>query len=416
MSPRLWLPLLTVIFAVGYALGKPFLMIMPGMVGVILAVAYWWGRHSLDQVSYRRRPFFRRGFPGERIELQLEVENRKFLPVSWLRVQDPWPEDVGPDEEGVLGPYHIPQVGLLTNVFSLRWFERRIRRYTLRLRRRGVFRIGPARLESGDLFGFYESSADAGAREKMTVFPALAPFSELPLPTDDPSGEFRSMRRIYEDPTMAMGIRDYQPDDDFRRVHWPASARTGRLQAKVYQPVSSRVVVVALNASTFLHHWEGTNRDLLEYAISLTAGLVSRGIEDGFRVGLVSNGCLTNADQPFRILPGATTRHQALLLEALAGITPLITTPFASYLIREVPRLPYRSSLIVVSAVFPDELLEALIQLKRRGRRITVISLGSTRPAPIPGIRIVHAPLPPTAPESGPGEPPEKVQRSVRYG
>jgi uncharacterized protein (DUF58 family) len=368
---------------------------MPTMMGVILAIAHWWSRRALDQIVYRRRPHFRRGFPNEKVELQVEVENRKFLPVSWLRVQDPWPEAVGPEEDGVLGPYHIPQVGLLTNVFSLRWFENRLRRYTLLLRRRGVYLVGPARLESGDLFGFYEQSAEIGTREKLTVFPEVIPFSELPLPTDDPFGEIRSSRRIYEDPTMPMGVREYQPEDDIRRVHWPASARTGQLQVKVYQPVSARVVVVALNISTFSHHWEGTNRKLLEYAISLTAGLVSRGIEVGHRVGMISNGCLTNSDQPFRILPGASTRHLATLLEALAGVTPLITAPFASYLMREVPHLPYRASLMLVTAVIPPELPETLVQLKRHGRQITVISLDSDPPTAIPGIRMVHAPFQP---------------------
>ena len=131
MEPRRWAPFLGMIFVIGVVVQEPLLMVMPTMVGVILAVAYWWRQHALDEIVYRRRPHFRRGFPGETVDLQVEVENRKFLPVSWLRVQDPWPEAVGPEGEGLLGPYHIPQVGLLTNVFSLRWFERRLRRYTL---------------------------------------------------------------------------------------------------------------------------------------------------------------------------------------------------------------------------------------------------------------------------------------------
>ena len=416
MAPRRWAPFLGLIFVVGVVVSEPLLMIMPTMMGVILWIASWWQLRSLDNVLYRRRLHFRRGFPGEELGLQVEVENRKFLPVSWLRIQDPWPEAIGPAEEGVLGPYHIPQVGLLTNVFSLRWFEHRLRRYTLLLRQRGVYLVGPARVESGDLFGFYEHAAEVGIRDKLTVFPEVIPFSVLPLATDDPFGDIRSRRRIYEDPTMAIGVREYQPEDDFRRVHWPASARTGQLQAKVYQPVSARVVVVALNVSTFSHHWEGTNRALLEYAISLTAGVVTRGIEDGYRVGMISNGCLTNSDQPFRILPGETTRHLALLLEALAGVTPLITSPFAPFLMRQVPHLPYRASLMLVTAVIPHELPETLIQLRRHGRRITVISLESDPPPAIPGIRMVHAPFQPSELERNEDVAVDSIRASERNG
>jgi hypothetical protein len=108
---------------------------------------------------------------------------------------------------------------------------------------------------------------------------------------------------------------------------------------------------------------------------------------------MISNGCLTNSDQPFRILPGATTRHLALILEALAGVTPLITAPFAPFLMRQVPHLPYRASLMLVTGVIPKELPETLIQLRRHGRRITVISLDNDPPSAIPGIRMAHAPF-----------------------
>ena len=94
------------------------------MLIVVLLLALWWQRRSLDGVSYVRRPYYRRGFPGEETNLRLEVQNRKLLPISWLRTQDPWPKAIGPQDEELLAPTHIPDQGLLTNVFSLRWYER----------------------------------------------------------------------------------------------------------------------------------------------------------------------------------------------------------------------------------------------------------------------------------------------------
>jgi uncharacterized protein (DUF58 family) len=54
-----------------------------------------------------------------------------------------------------------------------------------------------------------------------------------------------------------MGIRPYHPEDGFRRIHWPATARTGELQVKVFQPVTARVMVICLNVSTETHYWMG---------------------------------------------------------------------------------------------------------------------------------------------------------------
>ncbi len=34
---------------------------------------------------------------------------------------------------------------------------------------------------------------------------------------------------LFEDPARVMGVRDYQPGDSPRRIHWTATASTGRI-------------------------------------------------------------------------------------------------------------------------------------------------------------------------------------------
>jgi uncharacterized protein (DUF58 family) len=393
MESQRWLPLLAVFFLFGIVFNIPPLVAFTSMLMVVIGLATWWKRHSLDGVRYRRRPHYRRSFPGEKVPLLLEIENRKILPISWLRIMDPWPKAIGPEDEEALAPTHNPNQGLLANVFSLRWYERARRSYTLLFRQRGSYSVGPARLESGDLFGLYENSSEAGPVEIFTVFPSLIPFEDLDLPAEDPFGDKKSRRRLYDDPNQPIGVRDYHPEDSFRRVHWPATARTGDLQAKVYQPISANVMVVCLNVSTFPRHWEGTYPELLEHLIEVAATLVSKGIQDGYRVGLVSNGCLAHADQPFRIPPGRSPRQLATLLEALAGVTSIVTAPFERFLIKEVPRLAYGATLLIVTGVTNPELAETLLQLKRKGRQITLLSFAKQPPPDVYGIRTFHRPF-----------------------
>ncbi len=61
--------------------------------------------------------------------------------------------------------------------------------------------------------------------DRLTVFPALLPLEELHLSPEYPIGDQRSRKRISEDPNQVMGVRDYHPEDNFRRLHWPATAR-----------------------------------------------------------------------------------------------------------------------------------------------------------------------------------------------
>ncbi len=390
MDPKRWLPFLGVLFLLGVLTDTPFLSSLALAVGVVIALASWWRTHALDDVHYRRRFHYTRGFPGETTAVTIEVENRKLLPLSWLRILDPWPKAVGTVDESQLAPSHLPEEGLLTNLFSLRWFERTRRRYEIAFRKRGVYTVGPARLQSGDLFGMYESTRTLPHTDRLTVFPALTTLPHWELPTNDPLGERRSRRRLYEDPTRPMGVREYHPEDSPRRVHWPATARTGQLQVKVFQPTSGRVVMVCLNVATYARHWEGVDTELLERLISVAATLAQQGIEAGFQVGLISNGCISHSDRPFRVPPGRSHRQLAILLEALAGVSPVVVAPFERFLLREVPHVPYGASLLVVSAVHTPELSETLLRLKRAERRITLLSLGAEPPAPIPGVRHIH--------------------------
>ena len=390
---KLWFPVLVLLFIFGLFMHVELLMTLTTMLGAILFLANWWQARSLDHVTYTRRPHYRRAFPGEQVNLRVEVENRKFLPLTWLRVQDPWPKAIGPEDAGMLAPAYDLNLGFLTSVFSLRWFERARREYALLFRKRGHYAVGPARLESGDLFGIFENLREDGPVEVFTVFPELLPFEELHLPAEDPFGDRRSRKRLYEDQNHPIGVRDYRPEDSFRRVHWPATAHTGELQAKVYQPTSANVMIVCLNASTFSRHWEGINQELLEYLIKVSASLVKKGIEDGYRVGLISNGCLAHADQPFRIPPGRSAGQLAHLLEALSAVTPVITAQFERYLMKEIPRVPYGATLLIVTGVVTPELVEALLRMKQHGRRITLLSFAQEPPPFISGVQIIHRPF-----------------------
>lgn len=393
MTFSYWWLFLLVLFLAGVLLNIHPLSALAIMLAVVSSLARLWQRRSLEAVSYRRRLIYRRGFSGEKVPVRLEVENRKFLPISWLRVKDPWPVPVAPEDDSVLTPTENSEMGLMINLFSLRWFERSAHAYQILFRKRGVYPLGPAVLESGDLFGLFEKTRQEEAVEYLTVFPSPAPFNELQLPADDPFGDRRARRRLYEDPTLPMGVRDYHPEDDFRRVHWPATAHTGEVQVKVYQPTSARVLVVCLNVATNVHQWEGINQPLLERLISVSTTLVQQAIQDGYQVGLISNGCLAHSDQPFRVPPGRSPQQMSQLLEALARVTPFLIWPFERFLLKEVPRLPYGATLLIVTGVTTSEFAETLLRLKQHSRRMTLLSFSHRLPPDIPGVRAIHLPF-----------------------
>jgi uncharacterized protein (DUF58 family) len=239
----------------------------------------------------------------------------------------------------------------------------------------------------------YEQADEVGPVDGITIYPLPVPLQAISFPADNPFGDNRSRRRLLEDPNFPMGVRDYHPEDSFRRVHWPATARTGQVQVKVYQPTSAPVLMLCLNVSTYPRSWEGVYPPLFEHLLSVGASLLTDGIEKGYRVGLVSNGCLTNSDQPFRIPPGRSPDQLSRLLGALAGATPVVVASFERFLLREVPRVPFGSTLLVLSAVVSGELAETLMSLKKHERQITLLSMAEEPPPFMPGIQSIHLPF-----------------------
>ena len=186
MDPKRWLPLLGLLFLFGLIIRINWVMSLAIAIAVVISLAHLWRIRALKDVQYHRKFHYTRGFPGEDTTAQIEVENRKLLPISWLRVQDPWPKAIGPIDEKILAPSHLQDQGMLTNVFSLRWFERARRKYHILFRSRGVYQVGPVEMMSGDIFGIFEDHQIRGEPQIITVFPQILPISQMDLPAEDP--------------------------------------------------------------------------------------------------------------------------------------------------------------------------------------------------------------------------------------
>lgn len=393
MSATAWLQLLILLFLAGVLIDFPWLVYFSVAVTLIMALANSWRNHSLDHIQYTRRFHYTRGFPGEKTEVRITVINNKLLPVSWLRVSDTWPVAAGPEDGEVLAPSYLPNLGNLVNLYSLRWRERISRSFPLVFRKRGIYEVGPLTLEASDLFGLYDLRKEVEHNELLTVFPEILPIDRLKLPAEDPFGDRRARKPLFEDPTQTMGIRPYHPEDSFRRIHWPASARTGALQVKVFQPVTARVMVICLNVTTEEHYWMGFSPEILEQLVKVSATLAVHGVEDGYSVGLFSNGCMAHSDQPFHIQPGRSSNQLAVILHALAGVTPFTTARFESFLIRSMANIPFGATLVLVSARLPESLQDTLLRLRRYRQHITIFTLQETPPPNLPGIRVIHLPF-----------------------
>lgn len=376
-----WVSLALIFLIIGLIAGRNMPMLALAIIMLlIVAVSSTWRSLSLLGVTYQRSFDRTRVFPGEPIEMTLTVGNDKILPLTWLEFRDELPVAPADETEFSQKTSQITGRYQLRNSFSLHGRERAHRSTILSFPTRGYYDIGPVTYQSGDIFTLFTLAQEHKQIDTLVIYPQIWPLEELGLPAKEPFGELKVSRSLFTDPIKTQGIRDYQPQDRFRDVHWKATARRGSLQTKVYDPSTGMTMVVFLNVATLPKHWMGFEPELLERAVSVTASIANYGAQQGWGVGVYANGSLPNSDQPIRVPPGRSTEQLSHILEALAAVTEFATGAIEWMLFRESPNLPWAATIVLVTAVVTEEISAALIRLKEAGRRVVLISLAETPP------------------------------------
>jgi uncharacterized protein (DUF58 family) len=389
---RGWAILIAVMVIVGLSLQMHPLLAVAAFLSVMVSAAGLWNHFALHGVSYERMFSERRAFLGEQIQVTVRLTNRKRLPVSWLLIYDLWPREIPLTAGGELFGMHKETQAYLVNAFSVRGNQRISRQYTLDCNRRGVYIFGPAQVRTGDLFGLFRQQGRHNWEDKLIIYPRILPVGALGLPPRNLFGEIRARRRMFEDPSRIIGVRDYLPADGFRNIHWKATARNQRLQSKVYEPTAAHNVVLFLNVATTDEYWRGADEATLEWAVTVAASVAHYAAGQRFGIGLVTNGSMYRADQAIKVPPGRSLQQLTHLLEALAAVTGYATSPIESLLMAESPRLPWGATLAIVTAVVSEDLLATLIRLREVGRRLVLIALTREPPVALQGIVTYHLP------------------------
>jgi uncharacterized protein (DUF58 family) len=387
-----WVILGILLTLVGVVLSNQFLLVVAlGLFGVAL-VSWVWNQLSFFGLYYDRRLSETRAFLGETIELTLEVRNQKFLPLTWLEILDLFPAEL-PVEGGEVVPNRASNLGEFRTFWMPGAFQGLRRRFTVSCDERGYHSYGPATISTGDGFGFFSRKAVKTEQDHLIIYPRLYSVAELRLPAKNPFGERAARDRLFEDPLRTMGIREWQPADGLRRVHWKATARHQRMLSRIYEPSEEPQVLIFLNVTTLPRHWQGSIPALTERVISVAASLAAVCVEDRVSVGLISNGMLPGSDQPLRLLPGRSPNQLVRILESLAGITSFASLPIEEMVLRESPKLPWGATLVVVTAIAHDDLLAALVELDDAGREVVLFTLAEEPPRRrLPGILVYHLP------------------------
>jgi uncharacterized protein (DUF58 family) len=413
-----WYYLCIAIIIVSLLLRQPLLLVVGLLGALVLLATDTWAKYCLQDLRYQRQFSEQRVLFGEEITLSLSVENAKLLPLPWLEIEDSVPRTLTFTGRQ-LRVSTISNMVVLESLFSLRWYERVTRPYTVLCNARGVHTFGPTVVRSGDVFGFLNRQESLSNRQYLLVYPLVVPITRFGLPSRHPFGDNRAPRRLLEDPSRVIGVRDYMYGDDLRRVHWKATARMMQLQSKVYQPTTTYTLVLFLNVVSQLDAWYGIRPELQELAICATASVADWALNEGFAVGLYANTMMympemgmlppthqggeekeqaleaVVADQLKRrrihLPPASNEEQRKRIMEVLARIQSYFGSSIEDLIQVERVRLPTGATVVVVTSTVSDPLLDSLARLKQSGHAVTILYIGDAPlAARLAGVTVYH--------------------------
>jgi uncharacterized protein (DUF58 family) len=295
------LPVLIGVFGVLYGLTgfRGWLVFFLGTAGLWLLAALWIS-FLVRGISIERRIHITWATVGDSLHEQIKVINKSWLPAIWLEITD------------ASNTLEIP-VRLVSDVAA---HAARTRHLSHLCKRRGLYRLGPTRLRTGDPFGVYTLTLHDQHSNTILVTPPILPLSQLKIAPGGWAGDERRRRGAIERDISEAGVRNYIPGDSLRRINWRASAHFDTLMVRQLDAATSRDWWIYVDLDKAVQAGSGQD-NTLELSILVAASLAMRGLKERRRVGLALAG-----PNLARLEPRADPAHRWRILRALALAEP----------------------------------------------------------------------------------------------
>jgi len=154
--------------------------------------------------------------------------------------------------------------------------------YRLPTTRRGVVVLGPVTIDDIDAGGLARRRHTFTSLATLLVHPVIELVPGMPiLSGHDPLMGDQQKQALGISDEEFDGLREYQPGDDLRKVHWPSSARHDELLVRQFQPPRHGRVTLIVDTRP-----PGHANDVLDITTSIAASIASSvlGAGDSVRI------------------------------------------------------------------------------------------------------------------------------------
>jgi uncharacterized protein (DUF58 family) len=176
---------------------------------------------------------------------------------------------------------------------------------TVPTKRRALLMVGPVQAVRGDPFGMVARTWSWGEALAVVVYPATVrvPVSITGLAKDI---EGKPTGQPSEADVSFHALRDYQPGDDRRAIHWRSTARTGRLMVRQSEDTRRAQLALVVSQAGREYHQAAD----FELAVSVYASIGLAQLENSGELAVIAAGARLAVNQAG---PGPLLDHAAAI-------------------------------------------------------------------------------------------------------
>jgi uncharacterized protein (DUF58 family) len=316
-------------------------------------ISYLIGRSSVREIiCVREAPEYAR--EDENVNITVKIKTKKGLLGSieiddnipkWFKRQPEIQHDINAEENG--------EASITYSIIG---------------EKRGEFQIGPLKLKISDPLGFYSFNVSYPLISKIVILPRPLDIPELQIKPTGQTGEHQ-----YEGSgSKGSGIdfhsvREYHSGDELRRVHWPSTAKHGKLNVIEFEHTKVEDAVIAVDLQLGTEFGEG-RFTTLEYAVSIAAALCEQALSLGSSVRLICQDAAGPASRPAKGLS-----HWYSILESLARVEAKSPTPIGETIAQQFDLFSENAALICLGSTIKTDFIAYADLLLRRGTKIQFI-------------------------------------------
>ena len=382
-----------------------FLAVFIALIAAVVAEYIIYGKRAFDHLTYRATFSDSEVTVGDDVYLYEEIRNEGHLPIPFLKVDTDLEKgleftliDIERDGPGKISK-KISSSQSIQSIFVLHSNSRVRRRWRVRAKVRGEYRLGGVVVSVGDVLGLNTVSRrleiSGEGRTSVVVLPAPRPLDAVSASSRMLCGDIISSLCPVSDPQMVAGTREYTAYDPMNRINWKSTAVHGKLMVNIEErTVRPRFSVLLNMNSRQIEQRPDTPSDTgaVEKGIVLCASLFDRIAAEEVPVRLFVNAP-PPAGAEDAVLPigddGTISvfgpwRGKSRMVDAmrtLARLPMAISVPpekMFDYIIAEPQLFGENENIIVVSPYIDGRMAVFEQMLRERGVR-TVFYITSTR-------------------------------------